>query len=255
MKMRIMLVALSSMCLVITSYGQQRVEFQRQKFDRSRFQNAGPTADQEPASAQQPRTATPASAPVTTPPPPAPPSFRDDSTERAPTPSKDDRATAQSAKEAEKAALEALIANPKLDEIPDKWFKNAKHYEELVEIQKQTGACLLVYFKRPHGESDEKGRVNWFEKKIFPDIKWRKAMRNYIKLEIFLPSNPQAEELAKKYQVKSTPALYVHKLNSMPGRVPIFSYDQRTRDLDLYELKEILGFLRDRSGPAYENLF
>ncbi|MDR0993580.1 MAG: hypothetical protein LBN38_03305 [Verrucomicrobiota bacterium] len=229
----------------------QRVEFQRKKFDRSRFDRPGSTVPQAPV---QP-------APSSFPPPAASVAVEEEAF-KPPVPTGSTPAGSYSAEgsqprtsfsKEDRARLTALIETPLLDEVPSKWFTNAKDYPELVELQNRTGACMLIYFKNP-SQSNEKGLCNWFEKEIGADIKWRKAMKYFIKLQIQLPGNSATRELQAKFNVKSTPALYVIKPNSMPTRLPVIQWQEGRRP-EPYETEEVLEYLRTRSPVAYQALF
>ena len=258
----------------------ERVEFQRQKFDRSRFEHPGQPAAPAPAPAAEPvgtfAPAAPAAMPTEVqPPPPAggasvfsysntPSTSWGSSTApaAAPTgtaifaagatlPSGPPPATyPPDATPEEKAAIDA----PLFDQVPSKWFNNAKDYEELRALQKKTGACMLVYFKNP-SVPNEKGLCSWFEKSITTDIDWRKAMKFFIKLEITLPGPSAVRDLAELYKVSRTPAIFVVKPGStLLGRLMVFDYPNGGRPVPI-EVPLVLQNLKTRCTPAYQTLF
>lgn len=148
----------------------------------------------------------------------------------------------------------ALIDSPKFDLVPSKWFNHFKDHEELVELQKQTGACMLVYFKNLNA-SDEKGLCGWFEKDIANSPEWRKAMKNYLKIEITIAGgNDELEALVAKYRVKKTPAIYVVKPGTAyPQRISVFEWtDKKPEPLDP---EVVVESLKTASTPAYQTLF
>ena len=264
-----------------SAFAQQRVEFQRQKFDRSRFERPGQPAAPAPAPA-------PAAEPVGTfaPAAPAPMPTEAPATtaggssvfsysnasatswgSSAPAPAASTNSAIFSADAPplsgtppatyppgatpeEKAAIDA----PLFDQVPSKWFNNAKDYEELVALQKKTGACMLVYFKNPT-VPNEKGLCSWFEKSITTDIDWRKAMKYFIKLEITLPGPSAVRELTELYKVSRTPAIFVVKPGStMLGRLMVFEYPTGGRPQPI-EVPVVLEALKSRCNPAYQTLF
>jgi hypothetical protein len=229
-----------SLLLVLTlglsaATAQQRVEFERQRFDRSRFERAGPAAPQPPP---PPAPAEPAPAEPAAPPPGREFSFpAAEPSESAPAPA---------------AAPAETAAPPTLDNLPAKWFNSAKDHDELLEIQKQTGACMLVYFKNIN-VSNEKGLCSWFERGITTDMQWRKAMRYYLKLEVTLPGNPAARDLADTYRVNKTPALFVVQPgSSRPARLSVFRFEPGPV---LEEIDTVIAALKARSTEAYQSLF
>lgn len=264
---------------------QQRVEFQRQKFDRSRFERPDPSARPAATPAAEPAaepvgsstwapaapaampTEAPASAPAAssvfsysnapaasefaTPAPAVAPTGTSVFAAGATLPSGPPPATyPPDATPEEKAAID----NPLFDQMPTKWFNNAKEYPELLELQKKTGACMLVYFKNP-SVPNEKGLCSWFEKSITTDIDWRKAMKYFIKLEITLPGPSAVRDLVAQFKVTRTPAIFVVKPGStLLGRLMVFEYPNGGRPQPI-DVPVVLESLKSRCTPAYQNLF
>lgn len=262
----------------------QRIEFQRQKFDRSRFERAGQpaAAPAAPAPAAEPvgtwppapAAAEPAAEPVGTWAPPAAPAGAPMATETpaapgaspfggsagfapaAPAAGDGYRSGPQfsypvGATPAEIAAIDA----PLFDQVPSKWFNNAKDYPELLELQKKTGACMLVYFKNP-SVPNEKGLCSWFEKSITTDIDWRKAMKHFIKLEITLPGPSAVRDLVEQFRVTKTPAIFAVKPgDKMPFRLLVFEYPEGGGRPKPIEVPVVLEALKSRCTPAYQTLF
>ena len=263
-------------------------EFQRQKFDRSRFDRAGQPAapaaapaETAPASAGFAAPDAPMAAPVAPAPIAAPSSSGSVFSTNVPaggyssTPSSSTWGSSSTSApaaifSADAPALsgpppvaypagitpeeKAVYDVPLLDEIPAKWFNNAKDYEELRALQKKTGACLLVYFKN-FAVPNEKGLCSWFEKSITTDIKWRKAMKYYLKLEISVPGNSAVEELVALFRANKTPAVFVVKPGStMNTRLMLFDYAAGSRPVPI-EAEVVLEALKAGSTPAYQTLF
>ena len=279
MNSRIPFSILSLMALLVPAAApaQQRIEFQRQKFDRSRFER--------PDSSQRPGAAGIAAAPVAPEPAPAAapppaempagsssafsggsefPAADAGATDAAPTgasvfssnsvpPSSPPPGASPypaNATDAEKAAIDA----PLLEEIPAKWFDDAKDYAALLELQKKTGACMLVYFKNPF-VTNEKGLCGWFEKNVATDLQWRKAIKNYIKLQITYIGNEETEALIAQFRANKTPAFFVVKPGStFPARIQLFDYAPNTRP-EPREVATIMESIKSNSTPAYATLF
>ena len=276
------LMLLAALGLSSVASAQQRVEFQRQKFDRSRFERPGQPAAPAPAPAPAAEPvgsfapAAPAPMPTEAPaPPPAAGGSSVFSYSNAP-------ATAWGSAPAPAASTnsaifsadapplsgpppatyppgatpeeKAAIDSPLFDQVPSKWFNNAKDYEELVALQKKTGACMLVYFKNP-SVPNEKGLCSWFEKSITTDIDWRKAMKYFIKLEITLPGPSAVRELVDLYKVSRTPAIFVVKPGStLLARLMVFEYPTGGRPQPI-AVPVVLEALKSRCNPAYQTLF
>ena len=254
---------LAAFALSTAASAQQRVDFERKKFDRSRFDRPGQAAPAAPAEFSAPA-AMPAE-------PPASSSsvFSYSNTAASgfssPAPSTNTAifsadapplsgpppvAYPPGATPEEKAAID----KPLFDLVPNKWFNNAKDYEELLQLQKKTGACMLVYFQNP-SVPNEKGLCSWFEKSITTDIDWRKAMKYYIKLEITFPGPSAVRDLAAQFKAVKTPALFVVKPGStLYGRIMVFDYPAAGRPTPI-EVPRVLEALKSRSTPAYATLF
>jgi hypothetical protein len=272
---------------------QQRVEFQRQKFDRSRFERPDPTARPPMPGPATAAPSAPMMAPAepAAPAPSAPaamvterPSgsiFSTNSTgsEFSSSGSGSVPSTSAAATTPTNTAIfsadatlpshppggspypatatpeeKAVIDAPLFDQLPAKDFNNPKDHDDLVALQKKTGACMIVYFKNP-SVPNEKGLCSWFEKSVTTDIKWRKAMKFYLQLEINLPGNSVVEDLIAKYRVGKTPAVFVVKPGStMPVRLKLFDYPAGSRPVPI-EAALVLDALKAGSTPAYQTLF
>lgn len=235
----------------------QRIDFQRQKFDRSRFERPSAADPDAPAPAP-PEPSAPASFSSDTAPPPAAESSSwspGGAMSTEPPVSADSRPPAASRYGGTTdPALAALIAAPKLENLPTKASKDPRDYDKLIELQKETGACLFLYFKNPF-VSGESGLCGWYEKKVAGDMAWRKAMRYYLQMEITLPGKKDAQELAATYRVTKTPALLIIQPGStFPGRFWPFVKNPG-EGMKLKEMDEIIAELKAASTPAYADLF
>lgn len=135
------------------------------------------------------------------------------------------------------------------EKIPSKWFLKAKGYEEALELQKQTGADIFIYFTR-ESPASEKGLCRWFENKALSDVKLRKYLRDYIKVHVPLPSNPDSQRLAEKFKVGKTPAIFVVQTNGFTQTVKVFDWSDGRPQLD--PIDTIIQTIRTRSGSRYQ---
>ncbi|HRX06722.1 MAG TPA: hypothetical protein P5306_06475 [Kiritimatiellia bacterium] len=257
---------LLAVLFLAASASAQRIEFQRQKFDRSRFERPAAAVrpdlpEPEPAPAfSAPAPAAPAPAEPAFPPPTSSPAteFSSGDTD-AGTPPADGGSNSRESSwtprpPAVDPALQALIDSPHFDGLPTKISKDPRDHEELLALQKQTGACLFLYFKNPNVTS-ESGLCGWYEKHVAGDMGWRKAMRYYLQMEITLPGKKDAQELAALYRVTKTPALLVVQPGSTrPGRLWPFEKNPG-EGMKLKEMDAILQELKAASTPAYADVF
>ncbi len=240
---------------------QQRVDFERQRFDRSRFQR-DPTQRPESPSLSTPE------APAD-PSPPAPPPAREGpefSFSESPPPTQAPASTGFQGPNATTnarppfgrpgidPALQTLIDSPKLDGLPTRIYQDPRDVERLLELQKETGACIFLAFTNPFVNS-EKGLFNWYKKHVAGTMAWRRAMRYYLQVEITLPGKKEAQELAAKYNVTKTPVFLVLKPGSTHhGRFWPFVKNPG-EDMKLKDIEAILQELKAASTPAYADLF
>lgn len=233
----------------------QRVEFQRQKFDRSRFARPGAAAVQEETALAE----TPAVAPAAE--TAAPSTYAGEGERSAYGGGQGQQGNwgpmgkVDAEGKLSTGVPAALAEKPKFELVPKKWFDKASDYEKAKELQKETGACILVYFKNP-SDSSQKGLCNWFEKESSTYTKWRKAMPYFIKVEIALPGNTETRALAATFGFKSTPAWYVVRPDAQfPKRLPVIKYAAGGKDPEPMPERELIPALHGLCPAAYDGLF
>ena len=256
MDSRIGLVLVAVLAGCALNAGAQRIEFQRQKFDRSRFSRPG-MATEEPATVVETTS-------------PAVETSAASSTGEGERPAYGGGQGAwNGGGQGQQGAMgkvdsegklstgvpAALAEKPKFELVPKKWFDKASDYEKAKELQKETGACILVYFKNPQ-DSSQKGLCNWFEKESSTYTKWRKAMPYFIKVEIALPGNTETRALAATFGFKSTPAWYVVRPDAQfPKRLPVIKYAAGGKDPEPMPERELIPALHGLCPAAYDGLF
>jgi hypothetical protein len=134
--------------------------------------------------------------------------------------------------------------------FPDKkWFQGGKGFNEALEIQKTTGADIVVYFANYY-PSDEKGLCNWFEKRGLGHPEVDKYLRDYIKVKITFPLGKADEEALARFKVGKCPALFVAGTKGFPARVPVFNWPPSGPEL--LKPNEIVEGIRSRSSERYQ---
>lgn len=229
----------------------QRVEFQRQKFDRSRFARPGASAAEPAAPAAAPAVAVePAAAPSSG------TSWGNGGGQGAGWGNAPGGQGANGTNDVLASGVpRALAESPKFELVPKKWFDRASDWETAKALQRESGACILVYFKDP-SDSGEKGLCNWFETKAGAYTHWRKAMPYFIKLQITLPGNNETRALAATFGFKSTPAWYVVRPDApYPKRLAVIKYALGGKDPEPMPERELIPALHGLCPPAYDNLF
>ena len=250
--LRTMVLGLAAAVLAAGTASAQRVEFHRQKFDRSRFARPGVAA---PAAA-------PAEAPAAAEAPATPAAGTDGATPWG-NPGQGQgwgngprgQGAGGTNEVLASGVPRALAEAPKFDLVPKKWFDKASDWETAKALQKESGACILVYFKNP-ADSSQKGLCSWFETKAGAYTHWRKAMPYFIKLQLTLPGNNETRALAATFGFKSTPAWYVVRPDApYPNRLAVIKYALGGKDPEPMPERELIPALHALCPPAYDNLF
>jgi len=132
--------------------------------------------------------------------------------------------------------------------IPVKWYQKAKGYQKALTLQKETGADIFIYFT-VQAPPNQKGLCTWWERKGARNMKVKKYLRNYIKVQVPLPSNPDSQKLAKQFKVKRCPAVFVVQTNGWQQYIKVFNWD--TGKPKLREPEELIELIRARSSDHY----
>lgn len=242
---------LATMVTVLATAGMaaaQRVEFKRQKFDRSRFAHPGAAAETTAGGPAAPAVAEEAAAPAAA---GAGAGWNNQGQGWGNWPKGQGGTNDVLASGVPRALAEA----PKFDLVPKKWFDKASDWETAKALQKESGACILVYFKNP-ADSGQKGLCNWFETKAGSYTHWRKALPYFIKLQITLPGNNETRALAATFGFKSTPAWYVVRPDApFPKRLAVIQYAAGGKDPEPMPERELIPALHALCPSAYDNLF
>jgi hypothetical protein len=148
-------------------------------------------------------------------------------------------------------AVPALVqAGPPGEKFPEKkWFQNGKGYEEARELQKQTGADLLVYFARYY-PNDEEGLCHWWEKRGLQNPLIEKHLRGYLKVKFTYPLKKDDEAMAEPFRVNKCPAVFVMGTNGWRNRISVFDWPNGKPELRKPE--DVVTDLRAKSGARYQ---
>jgi len=122
-------------------------------------------------------------------------------------------------------SLAALApAAEKTAKVPkSRWFLNGRGYEEALTLQKQTGADMLVYFRRMY-PSDQKGLCSWWEKRGLAQPEVQKVVDDYIKVRFDFPLGKDDQKLADDWHINKCPVLVVVQTNGWRERAAVFDW-------------------------------
>ncbi|HMO49542.1 MAG TPA: hypothetical protein PKE26_03530 [Kiritimatiellia bacterium] len=131
-----------------------------------------------------------------------------------------------------------------------KWFEGDRGYQEALELQKQTGADILLYFFR-HDASDEKGLCTWWERHGLQNGRVSKFLQDYIKVKVKMPLKPSARETFAPFKFNKTPAVYIVRAGGgFPVRCPVFNWPNNKPELK--SAQELITMFTQASGPKAE---
>ena len=133
--------------------------------------------------------------------------------------------------------------------IPHSWFMKAKGYEKALELQKATGADIFVVFTRDV-PANEKGLCEWFESKGLNAFAVRDYLRDYIKVTVPLPSNPECQKMAEDFEVRKCPAVFIVQPNGKHYYCKVFEYPEGRPKL--FPPETLIELFRARSSERYQ---
>lgn len=148
------------------------------------------------------------------------------------------------------AIVGATLRNMNL--LPMGWLNNAKGYEKALALQQETGADIFIVFTR-NSPANEKGLYSWLQSKTLNDPKMRKWLKNYIRVEAVLPSNPDTTRLGEEYKVLKTPAVFVKQTTGFSQMIKVFNFKPNERPEPI-PVEEVLTAIQTRSSAPYQSI-
>jgi hypothetical protein len=130
-----------------------------------------------------------------------------------------------------------------------KWLDESRGYAEALELQKQTGADLLVYFAQ-YSPPDRKGLSTWFERKSLQHGLVVEGLKPYIKVKVMLPLDKKEVPVFEKLKVTGGPTLVVVQTNGWSYRVGPFDWPGGQPELKKPEA--LIEEIRSHSGLRYQ---
>ena len=147
-----------------------------------------------------------------------------------------------------RARQRAVADRAEKPDVPSKWFRGARGFEDAQALQTNLQADIFIYFIRPN-TPNEKGLCSWFDKKGLRSRPVKKLLREYIKVVVTLPANPKNQALAKKFFVNKTPAVFVIQPDGWRKRLKVFKFDEKP--IKLLEPEELEDLIRACSSEKY----
>ncbi len=133
--------------------------------------------------------------------------------------------------------------------IPRSWFLKARGHEKALALQKEIGADIFVVFTR-EAPPGEKGLCQWFETKGLGSSAVRDYLRDYIKVSVPLPSNPDCQKMAEDFEVRKCPAVFIVQPNGMKFYCKVFDYPDGHPKM--FPPETLIELFRARSSERYQ---
>lgn len=130
--------------------------------------------------------------------------------------------------------------------IPDRFLERARGYEEGREIQELTQADMVLFiaYRSPAGPKQRSQRV---ENDLLRDSTVQEFLKDYVKVKLTLPSDPDTRELAERFRPSLGPNIYVVRPNGF--RMQIGLFDRSGRQPRLIGPDEFIPMVRERGTP------
>jgi hypothetical protein len=128
-----------------------------------------------------------------------------------------------------------------------KWFDGERGYLEALELQKQTGADIFLYFFC-HDNLDEKGLCSWWEKHGMQEGKVSKFLQDYIKVKVQMPLRKKEEPTFAAYKFNKTPAVFIAtSAGGFPARCHVFNWPNSKPELKSHT--DLIDLFTKASSP------
>jgi hypothetical protein len=161
--------------------------------------------------------------------------------------------------------LKALIFSPKFDLLPRHpvQLKNEKTWQEILTLQNETGACILLRFVQTQDaperngtiSSAERGRVKWFASKHGSAKLWQAATQRFIQVDVMLPGNDFTKDFEQRIRKGDKTLFFVLRPGEgHPFPVGVFDYEPATKKMTLKPLEEDLERLKQVATPPYSDI-
>ncbi len=133
--------------------------------------------------------------------------------------------------------------------IPGHFLEGFKGFERALELQQETGADIFLYIGKK-SPPNERGLTSWFETRGLKAGEVQRYLRDYIKVQIILPSDARTQEIADRYGTRTGPAVHIIHTNRFSRSVAVFNWPDGKPELKTPD--ELVELIRSNSGPRYQ---
>lgn len=147
-------------------------------------------------------------------------------------------------------AVSARGAGPEPKFPENKVFNGTKGYQEALELQKQFGADIYLYFTSSLTK-DQSGLCSWYERKGETQPAVAKLLRTYLKVEVRLPLGKKDEAVFERFGVKKGPTVIILKPDGKFNYCKVF--DWQNKEPKLLDADELVALFRSKSSAKYQD--
>ncbi len=107
--------------------------------------------------------------------------------------------------------------------IPNRFLTRARGYERALELQQATDADIFLYIKH-NSPSGARGLCNWWENRGLRAGNIQRLLRDYIKVELRLPSDAETREIAEQFRLWEGPTVVLIHPGGRRRSISVFDW-------------------------------
>jgi hypothetical protein len=132
--------------------------------------------------------------------------------------------------------------------IPNRFLTRSRGYEQALELQKATGADIFLYIKH-NSPPSARGLCNWWENRGMKAGNIQRLLRDYIKVELPLPSDRETREIADQFRLWEGPTVVVIQAGGLRRSISVFDWPGGRPELKSPD--ELEKLIRENSSARY----
>ncbi len=148
----------------------------------------------------------------------------------------------------EQRAQEA--ASDETPRIPNRFLTRSRGYEQALELQEATGADIFLYIKH-NSPPGARGLCNWWENRGMRAGNVQRLLRDYIKVELTLPSDRETREIAEQFNLWEGPTVVIIQASGRRRSLNVFDWPGGRPELKSPADLETL--IRENSSARYRD--
>ncbi len=133
--------------------------------------------------------------------------------------------------------------------IPNRFLDRARGYEQALALQQATGADIFLYVKH-NSPPGARGLCNWWENRGMKAGNIQRMLRDYIKVQLTLPSDRETREIAEQFRLWEGPTVVIIQAGGLRRSINVFDWPGGRPELKSPEALEEL--IRENSSARYQ---